>query len=476
MSLGVEVSKSLVAKVIGAGFGFVGTIIFARALGPTDFGGYYLLLSLVQLAERPASGIENASRKRYSEIDSPRDELLGVQFGFNLASVLAVGAILVALRPYLVSYTGLEFAAVLFVLLYITRVTFSSLQSFLNAVGKLGLQTWIDTARSVVTFGFQLGLVLLGLGATGMALGLAGATFLSSGVTYYWIRRVPSLPTRSTLRSVWRFARYSTVSALVGKAYDRFDVLLLGLLATPAVAAYYEVAYKLTVPAMFVGGLVSSGLMVKVSDLHSQGESVATDITNTTAFASLFSVPIFFGALAISETVIVTAYGADYEAAAALLVGLALYRVLQTQTAVMVSAVNGLDLPEMEVRASVAALTLNVVLGVALYFQFGAIGVVIATVVAEALRYLVLSSVVASRTDARLVPRLLLHQLFAGVLLFAVVTVARDHISVRSWVEFVFLLLLGGSVYFVALTGLSHHFRLTVRSIVDELVAGSRLD
>lgn len=68
MNLGLEVAKGFVAKMIQAVRGFVGAILFARILGPASFGGFYLLLSLVQLSDRPVQGIgtqrRNASRRR----------------------------------------------------------------------------------------------------------------------------------------------------------------------------------------------------------------------------------------------------------------------------------------------------------------------------------------------------------------------------------------------------------------------------
>jgi hypothetical protein len=55
MELGLEVSKGFLGKVVQAGFGFVGAIIFARVLGPTGFGGFFLLLSLVEISKRPSA-------------------------------------------------------------------------------------------------------------------------------------------------------------------------------------------------------------------------------------------------------------------------------------------------------------------------------------------------------------------------------------------------------------------------------------
>lgn len=471
MNLGLEVGKGFIAKIIMAAFGFAGTIIFARVLGPTSFGGFYLLLSLVELSKRPVIGVGDAVKKRYAEANAPRQELVGVQLVFVLGMLLVAAVFVFVLSGPLVSYTGLQTAPALFLLLFAAVASFPIYQNLLTSIGNLGVETWIDTVRSVVTFVAQLLFVLAGYGAAGMAYGLSLGTFLLLPVTHYYLRTLPTAPSTDTLHSVWSFARYSTPSAIVGKAYDRFDILLLGALASPAVAGQYEVAYKLTVPAMFIAGLSGSGLMAKVSNLDSQGKDTSRAISNTLAFSSLLSIPLFFGALAIAERTVVTIYGPEYKSAAALLVGLALYRVLATQSGILVNAINGLNTPKDQLVASTISLLVNIPLGVGLYYQIGALGVVVATVIAESLRYAILYQKIRGQTDATLIPRALIEQIVAGATMFVAVDAAAQFVAVQSWVEFSGLVAVGGAVYFGVLLALSRHFRITIQSVFRQALA-----
>lgn len=468
MDLGVEVGKGMAAKMVQAAFGFAGAIIFARVLGPTGFGGFYLLLSLVELSKRPINGVSTAIQKRYAEANSPREELVGT---LVWTSLVALGIVTVGVFTFehtLVSYTGIQSAPILFVILFAAVANFPAYQNLLTSIGKLGVQTWIDTVRSVLTFAGQLLLVLLGYGAAGMAIGLSVGTFILLPLSHYYLRRLPRMPSKGTIRSVWTFARYSVPSIVVGKAYDRFDILLLGVLATPALAGQYEVAYKLTIPATFIAGLAGSGMMAKISDLHSREESVEQHITNTLAFSSLFAIPMFFGAMAMPRTTIVTVYGPEYRAAALLLIGLLLFRVISSQTSVLGNVVNGLNLPEYQLQASTIALAINIPLGIVLYFEMGALGVVVATVVAETLRYALMYRVIRRRIGATLLPRALLEQLVAGGIMFVIVEFSRQSIIVRSWIEFGLLVAIGVAVYFGVLFALSQHFRITVRSVLGQ--------
>lgn len=469
MSLGLEVSKGIVAKLIQAVLGFAGTIIFARILGPTDFGGYYLVLSLVGVIDRPVAGVSSASHKRFAESGAPRHEIFGAQLAFNTLYVVLVGCAALLFHSALRSYTGLEDAWIFFIVLLATITVFSSTQGFLWSMGKIGIGTWIDTLRSVLTTGLQLGLLAAGWAVAGMAYGLAGATALVLPITYYYLRTIPTLPSRETIRSIWEFGKYSVPANFVGKAYDRFDILLLGFIAAPTAAGLYESAYKITMPAMFISGLAGSGLMVKISDLASRGEPISEDITNTLAFVSNLAIPIFFGALAMPSSIIVTAYGSEFKTAAWLLVGLALYRVIQTQTDALVGILNGLDRPDIQMQVSAITLVCNLILGVGLFYLMGPLGVVLATVIAESIRYTIFYRKVSAEVSAILLPRAFFEQVGAGVVMFAVIELLHRVFSLSGKWGVLFLVPLGGVVYYVALTAISSHFRVMIAGVLSDL-------
>lgn len=469
MSLGLETLKGVSGKMVQAVLGFVGAVVFARVLGPADFGGFYLLLTLVQVTDRPLAGIGVAAKKRFSEADARKGEILG---SLLLANLLAIGSITVGIAVagnWLGGFTGFDAAGPLFMILFTTLVFFHPFQQLLVADGYLGLETWNDTLRSVLTLGLQLGFVAAGFGAAGMGYGLAAATLLTVPVIHYFLRVQPVVPSVETLGSLWEYARYSIVARFIGKTFKRLDLLVLGWLTTTTAVGYYEAAFKLTVPAMFVSYVAGSGLMAKVSNLESRGEAVATDITNTVSFASILAVPMFFGALALSEGLIVTAFGAEYRPGAILLVGLALYQLLATQSNPYRQGLDGLDLPKLGMMIDLTTLALNLVVGVALTLQYGPIGVVIATVLAESTRYVLCALSLNRRVpEVSLFPRLLFEQVFAGAAMFAVVTLVRMNVQVDSWFVLGSLVAVGAATYGVVLLVLSDQLRLTLSSVLSE--------
>lgn len=473
MSLGWETVKSFLGKVVQAAFGFVGTIVFARVLGPTSFGGFYFLLSLVFIVDRPIDGLGQAVRKRYSEADVDRAEILGGSLVGAVGLFVVTAVVTLPLNGVLERQTHVEFAALVLLSILVGRGLFSVLQQMVVASGHLSKQTWNDTLRSVLTLPLQLVLVLGGLGSAGMGYGLAGASLLTAGVAAYVVGERPAVPSRATLRSLWDYAKYSVPSSIVGRVYNRLDVILLGVLVTTGAVGYYEVAFKLTVPGTFVTGIIMTGLMPKISGLASRGEEVATQVTNAASYASILSIPLFFGGLALAEPLVVTVYGTEYLEASTFLVGLALYQVVSSQSGVFMQTIMGLDYPDVKFRINVVTLAFNVLVGVGLILSVGPIGVVVATVLAESFRYVWTVTVAVRHVeDAAVLPRPLVEQVVAGLGMYAFVVLLAGSVDIRSWTQTASLVGAGALFYGAVLLVLSEHLRFTIRSVLADARSG----
>lgn len=466
VNFSLEVTKGVIAKFVMAGLGFVGTVIFARELGPSLIGRYYLLLSLVHLLSRPVAGVSVAAKKRFSEVRDNGDEILGGLLVATAISIFVMAFVAYLARSWLTSYTHLSSAYILFVLLFATITTFSTTQTLLDGTGRVGNTLIIDTFRSVVTLPVQYAFAIAaGLGAIGMVYGLVTATVLAIPITLWHLGLSPRLPKREIISSLWKYARYSSPSLIVGKAYDRYDTLLLGLIFVPAIASNYEVAYRLTIPATFVASVAGSGLMSRVSNLASDGKRVGQEISNALAFASVLAVPLFFGALVLAEPTVVTAFGPEFKDAAPYLVGLGFYQVVYTQRDVLSQALSGLDRPDLNLRIGFGALVFNIVLGLALVYTIGPIGVVFATVLAEALRYGASVLMLKRLTDEiELFPRQFIEQVGAAIVMTVGVVAVNSHVSINSWFDYGLVVGTGGIIYGLVLLTISIQLRNTVRS------------
>jgi O-antigen/teichoic acid export membrane protein len=465
VDLSLEVSKGLIAKVLMAATGFVGTILFARLLGATSFGGYYLLLMIVEISKKPVDGWSAAAKKRYSELSSPRSEIVGVQILLPLLVVVVVGVLIYPLRDLISSYTGIDRSYHILIFLLGSLSLYSVFESILDATGRVGRITGIDLFRSIITLALQGIFVWYGTDALGMAYGLGLATLVSVPLLLWSIDLSVGIPTESTLRSLAVFAKDSVPYSFVSKAWDRYDVFLIGALLTPTVVGYYEVAYKLIVPATFVAGLIGTVMMSRTSNLKSKGEAVTSDIANSLSFASFLAIPIFFGALAIPEKLVVTAYGPEYRSAAPLVIGLALYQVFNTQSTLFGNILAGLDQHGLNLRISIFAFSINISAGYILIFRYGALGVVAATVIASLVEY-ALGAYLLVRNDLPFMSKTVVQEVFAGALMYVVIVPFSTFVGIESWLSLLVVVGTGGLVYSLMLFAVSIRVRAVVRSIL----------
>jgi O-antigen/teichoic acid export membrane protein len=329
--------------------------------------------------------------------------------------------------------------------------------------------------RSVFTLAFQVAFLLVGLRVLGLMYGLVLATLLTAAGVVVAANVRPRLPTRETLSNTWTFARWSVPNSLTQNLYMRLDVLILGVVAGNSAVGLYEPALRLTVPAGFIAISISDSLTVKASGLSSIDEDVGDDLLNSLSYTALLAIPILFGALAMPEALMGVVFGSEYTAGATALVLLAVFQLFNTYRMPFDNVVDGMDRPDIRFRVSLFTLAINAPLAILLGLEYGLLGVVVATIVAEAARTVTYLVVAYRLFDRVMLPRTLLEQFAAGALMFGVVYAITESVAVDGPFVLAGVVGVGGVTYFAALVALSSHFRLTVRSVIRDLGLGNVL-
>lgn len=467
---GLEISKGVLAKFAMAAIGFAGSVVFARVLGPSGYGAFYIVVTLVNILDNPVTGWGVACKKRISETGFPTAEALGS----GLFGALILPAVILPLTYLGNDFTDLYNLSGLFFpfsALFIAICFFAATNRILSARSNFSASDWSDTLRSLLTTPLQLAFVLLGLGAAGMVYGLTIATVLTVPYVLYRINVKAKIPTRESLSSISSYAKYSVPNGFIGTAQSQFDILLLGAVLTSSAVGDYQVAMQLTLAGTFIGAVGSKGLMARVSEHWSKDNkpAVVADLTKSVSYASVLAIPIFFGSAAMPNDLLVTVFGSEYGGGGLVLVGLALFRVVKVQSAQLISTVAGLDYPDINTRIGLSVLILNVGVGYLLLIEYGIIGVVVATIISEILRYVALAHTVKQHLpEVSLFTRPLQLQVLAGTVMFAVIDRAHAVMGVSWWGELMLLVCLGGIIYFGTLVAISKSFRVTVSGILSD--------
>lgn len=471
-----QVLSGTVAKATQAVVSFVGMIAFANILGPSSYGGVVFFLVVVGSLKQPMAGWSTAVHKHVAESDGDPGVGLGLLAAFALAWTAIVAVPLTAVSDLFAGRTGLTHATLLAVAYLLTNEFVETTYSVLEGMGYVGRAYWVETLRRVLSVVLRIAAVLA-FGAVGMVYGSIAVSLLFAPFVLYLVGTRPSLPTRESVREHFAFAKHSIPSSVLGSIAKRIDVLMLGLLASQAAVGEYEVAWQLTVPGIFVAEALSRGVFTRVSALSSEGADSESTIRMGT-YASVIAVPVFFGAGAMGERLVDLLFGPGYAGAVPLLVGLAFYRVFRAQNEPIEGVLSGLDRPDLLLRSTVGTFCVNVGLGYALVLEYGAIGVVVATVVAELVRFGLMSwylgTLVGGVRPSFFRP--LGSQFAAGAAMFLVVRVAADALAGADAdaVGTVLLLALGACSYTAALLAISTGHRSVAAVVADSVVGGVR--
>lgn len=466
---GVQVGIGFLGKVAMAAIGLVGSIVVARIVGPTGYGVFYISMAIAQFVENLMSGWAQACKKRMTEADFDAEEALGSVFIVIAAVVVVFGPLSYLLLALVTTNPVIPLAVPL---LFTTISSYWALNTFLSGRENFSMSIWSGTVNTFVQIVGKIALVVAGFGVWGMLGGTVLGPVLVMPLIFRWIGVRPELPSRETLSSIATYARWSIPSGFLGTALSRMDTILLGWLVAAGAAGKYQVGLKLTMPAVFISGVIGTGLMGRVSNLESRGRNWSEDLWNSLSYGSLLSVPIFFGSLVLGEPLAVTVFGGEYAGAGVFVVGLALYRVVKTQLSPFRSVISGLDRPDLIFRVSLVSFVTNVLLGVGLWYEFGAVGIVVATVLTVLLNYAMTVGYVRRITEpGPLLTRPFRRQLLSGTAMAAIVFTLRSSFGIPGWPAVFGYLAVGGVVYGGMVVVLIPHLRVTARGIWEDFSA-----
>lgn len=467
IDIGRQTVLGTVAKIVGAAAGYVGTIVFANILGAGGFGGFYLLLTIAQLSNRPFAGWSQGIRKRISEPSSDLRRLIGAGVGTYVVWIAVVAVVGYACRGYLIDYTGLENAYPMFVALVAATLAYIVSDNLLQARGKVAIGEWLDTGRSYLTLGLQAALVLTGAGAAGMAGGLAGASTVFAFATVYFLGISPSVPDRQTLSDVWDFSRFSIPDGIIGKLYSRLDLLLIGWLVSPDAAGLYEVAFKLTFPAVLLSDVLVNALFVSVSSEDRQ-ESALQSINDTIRYAPIISAPLLVGVAVLGDDLIRVLYRPEFQLASQLLVLLATFRLIQSFSEPLHQTLYASDQPRDTLSVSGVSLLLNIPVAVVLIQNYGAFGAVLATVIAELFRFVLLRFAIRKAySRIQIFHTRVWYQFLASAAMGVLLIAVRQSVPTPGLIQTLGLVALGASCYAFVLLAVDADMRSEVRNAVS---------
>lgn len=463
-----QATLSMIGTFLDAAVSFTGLVFFANILGAGGLGKYYVLLAVVKVSRFPIGGIGQAVMKRGSERELNTARFFGGGITYCVVYVIICGILLLTiafihleLLPYDPTLVGTTFS--LFIVQLFYHLSLDTYRSY----GKTGYAGLVDNLLGILETGLQVALLLTGFGVFGLLLGTTVMTALVTAGLLIFSTVTIGRPDLDVLRSIWRFGRWSVITSGLANVYGRLPLLLIGALLGNDIAGYYTSANRLLMLGSHVGASIAPALMIRASASNSSDDDLS-DLRLGMRYATILALPMFFGSLALSNALMVTAFGPTFAGTGPVLVGLSIYHVVNTYDTVTFSFFNGINKPEIPTKATAIALTFLAVGSSIALLNIGLLGVVAAVVFAHVVRVLIGEMVLQEMFGRVIIPTSAVRQIAASVPMFFAVVGLNQYIAITGWFRLCIIVGAGAVVYSAVLLVLDEYLRGMVRTIFSE--------
>lgn len=398
MNLARSSLKLFGANTASSAIQFLGLAYFARVLGPSPMGVFFLFQALLGMLAIPADfGLRGAVEKRISE-GGARGRYLSGAVLMKVAPTAVIVAAILLFEPLVNDYLGADLAVLLaaaIVLQELAKLAVAVLKGEL----RVGETAVLRVARQATWLVVSVVLVTRGFGPVALVYGLLAGLGVVLVWGWYKVSVVPSRPSRRDARSLFDYGKHNVVSSIGGYFYNWMDVAIIGLFLTQSHVGAYEMAWRVTSVVILLSRSIATSIFPQVSqwsagDAHEKIEALLPEALTPSL---ILVVPAFFGTLLLAEEILGLVFGPEYTIAALALVILMFDQVTEGGQIILGRALQAVDRPDLAARATLVSVGLNLVLNVALVVEFGITGAAVATMVSSLVGGLALHALYLSR-------------------------------------------------------------------------------
>lgn len=299
ISMGVGTLAQLV-------FGFLSVTIAARVIPEAHFGVYFLLLATVYLLEVIGNvGLRLSAAKFIAgaSTDEERRIIVNNLMTFRLLTVIAVSLLAIIGKPLLLFLFPSELLASLFIfvpVLFAVQLTEGTLSYIMQGFQLFKKMAYVQAFTSALNFGLVLlFLLVFRLDVAGFILALV-LSLSAAILVRYWMIPTPIVFAFDfrLIREILKFGLPLQGNDFLTYIIQRVDILILGMLMSPAAIAYLEVAAKIPNYFRRVYQTLQSVYFPHMSELfgHKQradAEQILNNFVRLGAFVTMFSALVF---------------------------------------------------------------------------------------------------------------------------------------------------------------------------------------
>lgn len=441
---------SLVWQIAFTFIGFLSTMYFARAVGASVLGGYFLFLAYLSIIGLVTDGgFGGAATKRISEGEE-QDAYFSAFVVLRSTFVTVVVVVLIAFRNYFVDLNDAG-TFIWLLLALIVGLFGGAISSGIAGCGKMGIGATGAFINNVSRIIIQVVAVFFGFGVAGLAGGFVLGTFIGAIVQlrFFDLRFV-----RFGWKHIKSLSTFSLWIFLISGGMVVFsvaDTVMIGYYLNNADVGVYKIVLQFTALATFTTTALRSTLWPRVSRWGKIGETelIEESLSRALTYSLVLAIPMLVGGVLLGDKLLYYFYGAEFGSGYTTMVILLIVQIVNIFQFFFTSYLSALDHLKDLFKITIVAVAANIVVNAILIPMIGIAGAAIATLVTMGLNAVLAMWVLSRILTIRVESASLMNILKASVVMGLFVGGYRMVVPLESvWLVLV-PVVLGGMIYVV---------------------------
>lgn len=402
--------------------GFVSTIYFARTLGASVLGSYFLFLAYYGIFTLVVDGgFGEAAVKRISEGLDPNAFFTAFLFQ-RIAFVAILLSILIIVRSYFVDLNDSGLFVWLLLLLVVSIFT-GGVMNGLYGRGKTGVRESCVSIGQISKLFIQIIAIFLGFGVAGLAGGMLAGTIFGGVIGLHFLDLKLARFGWSHIKSLFTFSFWLILTSGGGLIFAYADTVLIGYFLDNVDVGIYRIAFQMTSFALLTTTAMRTTLYPKISNWGKSGKINLVEMSLAKAFtySLILAIPMFVGGVLLGDKLLYFLYGATFAKGANVLMILLAVQIANVFMFFFTMSLNALDSPKEAFKVSTIAAAINIILDILLIPIYGIEGAALATLATMTLNAILakraLSRIITLRIELKSLSNILLASIFMALII-----------------------------------------------------------
>lgn len=470
----IRKQSSLLAasKYIDAISGLIGIIVYTRIFNPESLGLYFVGLAISSICASASAGIMKGVEKRGSEKDSNLSSYysLGLLLSFIstviMSTLIIIGYEIVTSGILLVEYDVPFKIAVGSIVRLVPEVLYRLNNAVYQCKGKIALTGYLDTLRGITETIVQVLLIIYIEDVIMLFIGSALSTIIVGLAMYVLINETVFAGfTAKQMRNIVEYILWGSFNGVLKNSESNLVTILTGSIISATATATYGIARRTKSPTTNVPISISKSVFVDTSYKESEDKDNIKNLDLGLKYGAVIAIPVFIGSLVLSEETLLLLYSESYTDGSLVLIGLSFGAILQSESIIIKSYLDGRGRPDYVAKSSFIRIILSLGILIPSLYYFGIIGIVVSHIISRILRFGYLYSKIEKRDELKFGRSGVLLQLISSVIMMIFVLIIKEIIGSGA-IETAFMIGLGGTIYAISLLIVDSDLREKIISVV----------